>query len=64
VIAARCYAQGGEKEEALALLEACALRRCTSLVNVMVEPDFDVLRSEPRFERLLQQVDPEATSNR
>jgi TolB-like protein/DNA-binding winged helix-turn-helix (wHTH) protein len=64
VVAARCFAQSGEKEEALALLEACSLRRCTSLVNVLVEPDFDVLRSEPRFERLLQKVDPEATSNR
>jgi hypothetical protein len=31
---------------------------------VVVEPDFDVLRSEPRFERLLQKVDPDATSNR
>jgi len=58
VIAARCYAQSGDKEEALALLESCSLRRCTSLVNLMVEPDFDVLRSEPRFERLLKKVDP------
>ena len=64
VVAARCFAQSGDKEEALALLEACSLRRCTSLVNVVVEPDFDVLRSEPRFERLLRKVDPEATSNR
>ena len=64
VIAARCFAQSGDKEEALALLEACSLRRCTSLVNVVVEPDFDVLRSESRFERLLQKVDPDTTSNR
>jgi len=27
--AARCYAQIGEREEALALLEGCASRRCS-----------------------------------
>ena len=58
VIAARCYAQIGEKEEALELLEACALRRCSSLVNVMVEPDFDDLRPEVRFQQLVRKVDP------
>ncbi len=60
VIAARCYAQSGDTEEALALLDVCAARRCSSLVNVMVEPDFDVLRSEPRFQQLLRKVDPDA----
>ena len=59
VTAARCYAQVGDQEEALALLEACSLRRCSSLVNVMVEPDFDVLRSQPRFQRLVHTVDPD-----
>lgn len=58
VIAARCYAQSGDTEQALALLEACSLRRCSALVNTMVEPDFDVLRSEPRFQQLLRKVDP------
>ena len=53
VVAARALAQIGEKEEALALLEACADKRCSSLVNLPVEPDFDVLRSEPRFQRLV-----------
>ena len=60
VIAARCYAQSGDTEEALALLEACSLRRCSSLVNAMVEPDFDVLQREPRFQQLLRKVDPDA----
>ncbi len=64
VIAARCYAQIGEKEEALALLEACALRRCSSLVNVIVEPDFDVLRPETRFQQLVRRVDPDAIPGR
>jgi hypothetical protein len=35
--AARCYAQIGEKEEALALLEGCASRRCSNLVSLNVE---------------------------
>ena len=63
VVAARCYAQAGETEEALALLEACSLRRCSSLVNVLVEPDFDVLRSEPRFQQILHKVDPDAAAS-
>jgi TolB-like protein/tetratricopeptide (TPR) repeat protein len=60
VVAARCYAQSGDTEEALALLEACALRRCSALVNTVVEPDFDVLRDQPRFQQVLNQVDPGA----
>jgi TolB-like protein/DNA-binding winged helix-turn-helix (wHTH) protein/Tfp pilus assembly protein PilF len=56
VAAARCYAQSGQNDEALALLEACSERRCSSLVNLNVEPDFDVLRSEPRFQRLLRKI--------
>src|SRR6185295_10002816 len=59
VIAARCYAQSGDTEQALALLELCSVRRCSALVNTTVEPDFDVLRPEPRFQQLLQKVDPE-----
>ena len=44
------------QDEALALLEACSLRRCSDLVNLIVEPDFDVLRADPRFQQLLRQV--------
>ena len=62
VTAARCYAQSGDTGQALALLEACALRRCSSLVNAMVEPDFDVLRSELRFQQLLRKVDPDGVA--
>jgi TolB-like protein/DNA-binding winged helix-turn-helix (wHTH) protein len=62
VIAARCYAQSGDTGQALALLEVCSLRRCSSLVNAMVEPDFDVLRSELRFQQLLRKVDPDAVT--
>ena len=56
VAAARCYAQVGRNDEALALLEACSERRCSSLVNLNVEPDFDVLRPEPRFQSLLRKI--------
>jgi TolB-like protein/DNA-binding winged helix-turn-helix (wHTH) protein/Tfp pilus assembly protein PilF len=56
VEAARCYAQLGRKEQALAQLEACYKRRCSSMVTVKAEPDFDVLRSDPDFQSLLQRI--------
>ncbi len=56
VAAARCYAQLGQKNEAIALLEACSAQRCSSLVNLAVEPDFDPLRDEPRFQQLVRLV--------
>jgi len=62
VIAARCYAQSGDTRQALELLEACSLKRCSALVNTIVEPDFDVLRSEPRFQQLLRKIDPDSVS--
>jgi tetratricopeptide (TPR) repeat protein len=52
VEAARCFAQIGEKEQALSLLEDCYQRRCSSIVTVKAEPDFDVLRSEARYQDL------------
>ena len=52
VEAARCFAQIGEKEEALSLLEECYQRRCYSMVTVKAEPDFDVLRGEARYQDL------------
>ena len=54
--AARCYAQAGDTEQALALLEACAGRRCSNVVSVNVEPDFDGLRSDPRFQKLVREI--------
>ena len=56
VEAARCYAQIGQKSEALALLEQCYERRCSSLVTLKAEPDFDVLLPEARFQNLLQRI--------
>jgi TolB-like protein/DNA-binding winged helix-turn-helix (wHTH) protein len=54
--AARCYAQINERDEALTLLEECARRRCSDIVSLNVEPDFDGLRDDPRFEQLQHQV--------
>ncbi len=56
VEAARCYAQIGEKDEALALLEACYQRRCSSMATVKVEPDFEGLRQEARFQNLVRRL--------
>jgi TolB-like protein/DNA-binding winged helix-turn-helix (wHTH) protein/Tfp pilus assembly protein PilF len=54
--AARCFAQIGEKSDALTLLETCARRRCSDIVSLNVEPDFDGLRDDPRFQQLLHQI--------
>jgi len=56
VAAARYYAQSGDKEEAIALLETCSQRRCSDLVSLNVEPDFDGLRTDPRFRELIRQI--------
>ena len=56
ISAARCFAQIGEKNEALGLLEDCYEHRCASMATLKAEPDFDVLRSEIRFQNLLQKL--------
>jgi TolB-like protein/DNA-binding winged helix-turn-helix (wHTH) protein/Tfp pilus assembly protein PilF len=54
--AARCYAQLGDRNEAISLLETCARRRCSNLVSLNVEPDFDELRADPRVQKLLRLI--------
>jgi TolB-like protein/DNA-binding winged helix-turn-helix (wHTH) protein/tetratricopeptide (TPR) repeat protein len=56
ISAARCFAQIGEKNEALGLLEDCYAHRCSSMATLKAEPDFDVLKSETRFQNLLQRL--------
>jgi TolB-like protein/DNA-binding winged helix-turn-helix (wHTH) protein len=56
ISAARCFAQIGEKNEALGLLEDCYEHRCSSMATLKAEPDFDVLQSETRFQNLLQKL--------
>lgn len=54
--AARCYAAIGEKDTALSLLENCYRRRCSSMITLNAEPDFDELRSEARFQDLVKRI--------
>jgi TolB-like protein/DNA-binding winged helix-turn-helix (wHTH) protein len=56
--AARCYAQIDERDTAIGLLEDCSRRRCSDLVSLNVEPDFDGLRDDPRFRQLARTVGP------
>lgn len=56
VEAARCYAQIGDSNQALTLLEDCYQRRCSSMATIKAEPDFDVLQPEARFQSLLQRL--------
>jgi len=54
--AARCYVQIGEKDLAFSLLEDYYKRRHPGLSRLKVDPDFDPVRSDPRFQNLLQNV--------
>jgi TolB-like protein/DNA-binding winged helix-turn-helix (wHTH) protein len=56
VEAARCYVAIGDKETALSLLEDCHQRRCSSMVTLKAEPDFDNLRSDARFQDLVNRI--------
>jgi hypothetical protein len=54
--AARAYAQAGEKEQALALLEECQRRHLSGLGRLKVDGDFDPIRSDPRYVALMKRV--------
>ncbi len=54
----------GDKDEAFRWLEAAYLDRSTWLSWVMVEPRFDVLRSDPRFNSILERMGLEAAAAR
>jgi class 3 adenylate cyclase/TolB-like protein/Tfp pilus assembly protein PilF len=49
------YAALGEKDEAFAALNK-ALENRESLANIKVDPHFDPLRSDPRFQELVQRI--------
>lgn len=49
-------AEAGEHDEAFDWLERAYRERATSLVTLRIEPAFDPLRSDPRFDTLLRKV--------
>jgi hypothetical protein len=56
------YAQLGEKPRALDSLEKAYAQRSLSMTELAVEPAFDSLRPDPRFQSLLRRVGLENTS--
>ncbi len=53
---AQIYARLGDKGQALAALEQAFSQRDSNLTYVKVEPAFDELRSDPRFQKVVQQL--------
>jgi Flp pilus assembly protein TadD len=52
----RLYASLGNKDEAFRLLQQSYEQRLPSMVNLKVDPTFDVLRPDPRFQELLKNI--------
>jgi TolB-like protein/DNA-binding winged helix-turn-helix (wHTH) protein/Tfp pilus assembly protein PilF len=50
------YSGTGQKERVLALLESAYLERSNAVVQIEVDPMYDPIRSDPRFESLLRKV--------
>jgi len=54
--AARCYVQAGDTNSAFVLLEDYYKRRYPGLPRLKVDPDFDPVRSDRRFQDLLGRI--------
>ena len=52
------YAETGEKEQALEWLQKACVERDPRLISLRVDPTFDGLHSDPRFQNLLRRVGP------
>lgn len=53
---AAIYSWLGEKDTAMELLKSALEQRCVMLINLKVRPEFDPLRSDPRFQQLLRTI--------
>lgn len=56
VLLARLYSRLENREQAFAYLEKAFSQRLMAMVTLRVQPDFDFLRSDPRFHDLLRRV--------
>ena len=53
---ARVHVGLGEKEEALAALEAAYQARSSLIAGLKADPIWDPLRNEPRFQKILTSI--------
>jgi hypothetical protein len=53
---ASIYARLGDKDEAFLLLDRAYAQRNMWLMNLKVDPRFDSLHSDPRFQALLDRI--------
>jgi len=60
---ARIYASLGEKDKALDWLSRAAQERDDFATHITVDPEFDALRSDPRFVQMLRKIGFPATKN-
>ena len=53
---ARDYAQNGEADNALLWLNKLLAARANEILGINVDPDFDPLRGDPRFQQLIHRI--------
>jgi TolB-like protein/DNA-binding winged helix-turn-helix (wHTH) protein/Tfp pilus assembly protein PilF len=56
ILVARDYADLGEPEAALSLLELAYQKHNSDIVLIRTDPEFDSLRADPRFQELIRKV--------
>jgi len=53
---ASVYANMGRLDEAFELLEQCLIERSMTLISIRALSDFDIIRDDPRYEKLIEQI--------